>query len=68
MPDMIAYKVTDTESISFIALPKLIRYKTYDLTLLPQPVEIHYISNYENFRIYFILLWKDHPFRAITVT
>ena len=26
MPDMVAYQVTDKESISFIVLPKLIRY------------------------------------------
>ena len=38
------------------------------MTLLSQHVEIHYTSSYENFRIYLIVLWEDHPFRSITVT
>ena len=67
MPDMVAYQVTDKESITFIARPNLIRYVMILLSF-PTPMEIHYISIDGNPRMYFIVLWKNQSFRVNTIS
>ena len=53
--------------VSFYCTPKVNSLR-YDMTLLSQPVETHYIFSYENFRIYFVISWMDHSFRANTIS